>query len=259
MRVMTETVTDVIVARTRQPEQLQPMFLWSTAGHVVLVVLLLFSGMRVAEDQRPPVMTISLGGAPGPRTGGLTQLGARAVQQAPTQAPERPEMTPPAPTPPKMTLPDPRSKPLPQPKVDKAPPESTAKRANTGPQPTDGNARAETPVIRGQGFGLSSAGGVGGPVQLDVSNFCCPEYLAQLVTLIQRSWDQNQGVVGSTTVKFTIMRDGSIQAPQVEIPSGFVALDNSALRALQITRLPPLPAAFQNPTLTVHMRFDYQR
>ena len=70
---------------------------------------------------------------------------------------------------------------------------------------------------------------------------------------------KNQGVVGSTTVKFTIARDGTIQAPQVEKPSGFIALDNSAMRAVQITRLPPLPAAFQNPTLTVHMRFDYQR
>ncbi len=91
------------------------------------------------------------------------------------------------------------------------------------------------------------------------SNFCCPDYLAQLVTAIHRSWDQNQGVVGSTTLRFTIARDGTVQAPQVEKPSGFIALDNSALRAVQITRLPALPAAFDNPSLTVHMRFDYQR
>jgi TonB family protein len=256
---MTESVTDVIVARSRQPEGLQMMVLWSAAGHVLLLVLLLLSGTRLAEDRQEPVMTISLGGAPGPRTGGLTQLGARAVQAPPIETPERPAMTPPAPVPPKMTLPDPRSKPVSQPKVDKAPPQSTAKRPNTGPQPTDGNARADTGVVRGMGFGLSSAGGAGGPVQVDAADFCCPEYLAQLIAFIQRSWDQNQGVVGSTTVKFTIARDGTILMPQVEKPSGFVALDNSAMRAVQITRLPPLPAAFQNPTLTVHMRFDYQR
>jgi TonB family protein len=256
---MTQTVSDIIVARSHEREGLQTMVLWSTAGHVALVALLLFSGTRIAEDRQQPVMTISLGGAPGPRTGGLTQLGARAVQSAPLETPERPVMTPPAPVPPKMTLPDPKSKPGPQAKVEKAPPESTAKRANTGPQPTDGTARADTGVIRGQGFGLSSAGGGGGPVQVDVTDFCCPEYLAQLVTLIQQSWDQNQGVVGSTTVRFTIARDGRITMPQIEIPSGFLALDNSALRAVQIVRLPPLPVAFQNPTLTVHMRFDYQR
>ena len=257
---MTETVTDIIVARSRQSDGQQTMVLWSAAGHVVVMAFLLVSGTAIVEEPQEPVMTISLGGAPGPQTGGLTQMGARAIQeQAPPEIPARPALTAPAPTPPKMTLPDPESKPRPQPKPQQAPPESTARKTNTGPQPTAGNAVAETPVNRGQGFGISSSGGVGGPVQVDVANFCCPDYLAQLVTFIQRSWDNNQGVVGSTTLKFTIARDGTIQAPQVEKPSGFIALDNSAMRAVQITRLPPLPAAFQNPTLTVHMRFDYQR
>jgi TonB family protein len=257
---MTETVTDIIVARSRQPEGLQMMVLWSSMGHVVVLAFLLLAGSGVVAERPQTVMTISLGGAPGTRTGGLTQMGARAVQeQALAEAPPRSVLTPPAPIPPKMTLPDPKDKPRPQPKPDKAPPESAAKRANSGPQPTEGNARAETPVVRGQGFGLSSAGGGGGPVQVDVTDFCCPDYLAQLATFIQRSWDQNQGVVGSTTVKFTIARDGAIQAPLVEKPSGFLALDNSAMRAVQITRLPPLPTAFPNSSLTVHMRFDYQR
>jgi TonB family protein len=74
-----------------------------------------------------------------------------------------------------------------------------------------------------------------------------------------RGWDQNQGVVGSTTMKFTITRTGTIQSPQVELPSGFVALDNAAVRALQLARIPPLPSEFPNATLTVHLRFDYQR
>jgi TonB family protein len=78
-------------------------------------------------------------------------------------------------------------------------------------------------------------------------------------TIIRRSWDQNQGVVGSTTMQFTILKNGVIDKPMVEKSSGFAALDNSAMRALQLTRLPPLPAAFDNPTLTVHLRFDYQR
>ncbi len=257
---MTQTVTDIIVARSRPAEGLQTMVAWSTFGHVVLVAIMLLTGTRVVEDRQQPVMTISLGGAPGPQTGGLTQIGARAVQApAPPEAPPRQAITPPAPTPPKMTLPDPQAKPRPQPRPQAAPPEASARRENTGPKPTDGNARAETPVERGQGFGLSSAGGAGGPVQVDAVNFCCPDYLAQLVTVIQRTWDNNQGVVGSTTVRFTIARDGSILTPQVEIPSGFIALDSSALRAVQITRAPPLPAAFPNPTLTIHMRFDYQR
>lgn len=93
---------------------------------------------------------------------------------------------------------------------------------------------------------------------MDVAEFCCPEYLDLMVTLIHRNWDSRQGVVGTTTMKFTVARDGAIQAIQLERGSGFLALDNAASRALGLTRLPPLPAAFPNPTLTIHMRFEYQ-
>jgi TonB family protein len=80
-----------------------------------------------------------------------------------------------------------------------------------------------------------------------------------MVIAIRRNWDQNQGIVGSTTMVFTISRNGAIQTPQVEKSSGFVVLDTAAMRALQLSRLPPLPPAFENPTLTVHLRFDFQR
>jgi TonB family protein len=81
-----------------------------------------------------------------------------------------------------------------------------------------------------------------------------------MVSIIQRNWQQNQNTVGSTIMKFTIRRDGTIDMAQVEKTSGFYALDNGAQRALLLTaRLPPLPGAFTNPSLTVHMRFDYQR
>jgi len=156
-----------------------------------------------------------------------------------------------------MSLPNPKSHPRPQPK--QAPPEATAKNVSTGEVPREGNTRVDTRV-RGTGFGLSSAGGASGSsVTLDVSDFCCNEYIEQMVTMIRRSWDQNQGVVGATTMQFTIQRNGTIVAQQVERSSGFAALDNSAMRALQLTRLPPLPTAFENPTLTVHLRFDYTR
>jgi TonB family protein len=61
-------------------------------------------------------------------------------------------------------------------------------------------------------------------------------------------------------IKFTIMRDGQIQGVEVERSSGYTALDINAQRALLVTRtLPPLPAAFPNPTLTVHLNFQYTR
>lgn len=256
---MTGSVTDVIVARSRQAEDLRTMVWWSIGGHALLLALMIVWPLGPSAGRVEQVMRISLGGAPGPRTGGLTQIGARPVQAPPPETDTRRAVTPPAPVQPKMTLPDPKSKPRAAPKPDRAPPQSASRKLSTGAEPADGNARAETAVKRGQGFGLSSAGGAGGPVQVDVADFCCQEYLTQLVSIITRSWDQNQGVVGSTGVKFTILRDGTIQAPSVETPSGFIALDSAALRAVQLATLPPLPAAYQYQTLPVHLRFDYQR
>jgi TonB family protein len=256
---MIENVTDIIVARSREPEGLKTMIVWSIAGHIALVVVGLIVGGPNLNSTPRQVMTISLSGAPGPRTGGLTQIGGQAVQApAPPQEQVKPVPPPPAPKEPAMSLPDPRSRPRPQPK--QAPPEATAKTVNTGEVPSEGSTRVNTRV-RGQGFGLSSAGtnSASASVTLDVADFCCSEYIEQMVSAIKRSWDQNLGVVGSTTMQFTILRNGTIQSPQVERSSGFAVLDNSAMRAVQLTRLPPLPNAFENPTLTVHLRFDYTR
>jgi TonB family protein len=255
---VTENVTDIIVSRSHEPDELGKMLPWSLGAHVVVAAALLLWPDRSVSEQPRQIMTISLGGAPGPKTGGLTQAGAQAVQAPPPAEPVKQVEAPPAPKAPDMTLPDPKVRPRQVPKPKQAPPEAAAKTPNTGAEPRTGASRGD-PRVRGQGFGISSSGGSGGPVQLDVSDFCCPEYIDQMRLAVTRSWDQNQGIVGSTTLKFTIARNGTIQAPQVEIPSGFVALDNAAYRALQLARIPPLPAEFPNATLTVHLRFDYQR
>ena len=125
-------------------------------------------------------------------------------------------------------------------------------------EPRPGSTRTETGA-RGTGFGLTTGGGAGTGVQLDVANFCCPEYIEQMVALVQQNWQRNQGVAGSVLMKFTITRRGSIEGVVVERPSGFVALDYAAQRALLLTRLPELPPQYPNPTLGVHVTFDNQR
>ena len=80
-----------------------------------------------------------------------------------------------------------------------------------------------------------------------------------MVVRIRQAWQQNQGATGQTLVKFTIQRDGSLTNVEVERPSGTSTLDLAALRAVMSTRtLQPLPEAFPNPTLTVHLNFQYQ-
>ena len=253
---MNEAVTDIIVARSREDDRLSTMVAWSIAAHIVVTALII---LMPAPDTTPPprtIMTISLGGAPGPRTGGMTQMGSRPVQAPPPEEPVRRAETAPAPTPPAMTLPDPKARTRPETaKPKQAPPDAASKTVTTGAQPNEGTAPSSTQV-RGQGFGLSSAGGTGG-VTLDVADFCCPEYISQMIDIIRANWNQNQRIVGVTGMKFTITRNGTLEAIQLEKSSGFAVLDAAAERALRVTKLPMLPQEFPNRTLTVHMEFEY--
>jgi TonB family protein len=257
---MTEgTVTDVIVARSHGSDRLNAMVPWSIAAHIALFafMVLMPASWRGAVDEGPrTVMTISLGGAPGPRNGGLTSMGGRTVQAPPPEPVKKVVETPPAPKTPEMALPTKNARQV-KPQTQDAPREATARTPSTG-QPQEGSTRVDTGA-RGQGFGLTSGGGGGTGVTVDTANFCCPEYLSQMITLIQRNWQSGQGIAGSVLMKFTITRAGTIENVQVEQSSGFVAHELSAQRALLLTRLPELPIQFANPTLTVHMRFEYQR
>ena len=105
---MSEAVTDIIMSRSRQADGLRTMMIWSMAAHAVVIAALALAPARTVDEAPPPVMMISLGGSPGPKTDGITQMGARAVQAKAETAPRL--TTPPAAEQPKMTLPDPRTR-----------------------------------------------------------------------------------------------------------------------------------------------------
>jgi outer membrane biosynthesis protein TonB len=257
---MTEgSVSDIIVARAQMSEPLNAMIPWAVAAHMALFAFMVFmpASWRGAMDEGPrTVMTISLGGAPGPRNGGLTTMGGRTVLAPPPEPVKKVVETPPAAKTPEMVLPAKNPRIVKQ-QPKEAPKEATARTPATG-QPQEGSTRVDTGA-RGQGFGLTSSGGGGTGVTVDTTNFCCPEYLSQMVTLIQRNWDSKQPAAGSVVMKFTITRAGTIENVQLEQASGFVAHEYTAQRALLLTRLPELPIQYPNSTLTVHMRFEYQR
>ena len=259
-------VTDVLRDRMHEPAGFQRMATLSIAVHAVLVGFVLFGpGRWIGHESEAPrtVMTITLGGSSGPQSGGTTAIGGRPVQTpAPPDEPQRREaVRPPAAKTPEMTLPRPGAKPVkttPAPGVKQAPDEARGRTPTRGAQVSAGSAVAETRA-RGQGFGLSS-GGAGSGSSLDVADFCCPDFIVLMTDLIRRNWNPMADVAGQTIVKFTIQRDGRITDAALENSSGYTALDLNAQRAVMITRqLPPLPPAFPNPTLTVHLNFQYQR
>jgi TonB family protein len=258
-------VSDVLRDRMQAPTGLNRMLTASIAAHAGLAVaILLAPGGLLSRTRTPPtVMSITLsGGGDGPENGGLTTMGGRPIQQVrpPDEPPKREAVTRPAAKAPEMTIPPPNAR------VTKTQPsaaktsvdEARGRNLTKGEKVTPGSTPADTGV-RGMGFGLTTGGGVGSGSSLDVGDFCCPEYINTMVVRIRQAWSASQGANGQTLVKFTVQRNGALTNAEVERPSGNPVLDNAALRAVLTTRtLPPLPEAFPNPTLTVHLNFQYQ-
>jgi TonB family protein len=263
---MHEAVSDVLDLRAREADGLARMVGLSLLVHVVLAVAIAvmpaeWRSRPRARDATP--MMISLGGSVGPDTGGRNMIAGRAVQAAVPDPPKEMFTRAPAAKAPEMVAPAPDAKPLPKPpaKVEKPAERSSTRKPVTGAKVQSGAARVDTGGAAVPFGGLSTAGGGGtGGVKLNVENFCCPEYVETMTQMIRRNWNQSQGAAGQATVRFTIRRDGMLTNVEVEQSSGNPLLDLESRRAVLITqRLPPLPAQFTPPTLTVYLVFEYQR
>jgi len=262
---MKESATEVLLARSVNPERFGKMLGVSVIVHVVaLLVLILVPsewGVR-AETEVGPTMSISLGGPEGPDTGGQTPLGGRPVQQINDLPPDpRPRaVRVPARKVPEMAVPTPetrRREVANPPEVESAPEGARGSTRSEGDEVRPGSALAETGV-QGLGFGLSTGGGGGAGGELDVGSFCCPEYLRTMIDLIQRNWNNQQQVTGETIVRFTIQRDGRLVDVGLIRTSRYVALDLASQRAVLLTaQLPALPSAYSEDSLTVRLVFQY--
>ena len=259
-------VSDVLRERMQEPGGLTATAAVSLFAHAALLGALIAGPLRMAShslDENKPVITISLGGSTGPDNGGMTNIGARAVQTT-EPAPKPEALRAPAAKTPEMTVPLPKATPV---KAAKAPskeleniakiPDARGRTLARGDEINNSPAVAVTGA-RGQGFGLSTGGGNGLGAKLDVGDFCCPDYIVLMNQKIDANWQRKQEVGGQVTVKFTILRDGRLIDTAVERSSGVASLDNAARRAVELTRqLTTLPAAYTNPSLTIHLTFEF--
>jgi len=80
---MQEAVSDILARRRVDPDGLRRMMSTSIGIHVMAVVLLFVvpRNWLTREKEKPILMTISLGGSLGERSGGMISAGARAVEQ----------------------------------------------------------------------------------------------------------------------------------------------------------------------------------
>lgn len=254
---MHEGVSDILVARARELDDVRRPITASFVVHVVLVaVLLVLPSAWFATKPPEKPMVISLGaGATGPDRSGLTAMGGQKVDEVapPTKRPE--PITPIAPKSTAMAEPvKAPAKTPPQKSNAKTEPQTmpTTKKS-VGEKVTPGNTVAAT-TASGLAVGLST-GGQGGE-SLD-SSWCCPDWTNSLMSTIDATWNKNVGMIGVTVIRFVVLRDGSITGAQVLEPSGNLTLDNNALRAVISARLPPLPGAYEPARLTITLKFPY--
>jgi protein TonB len=262
---MHEADSDILHLRAQPPQGLSRMVWVSIGAHVLLLAtaLLAPSSWRTASPRsEPKPMVISLAGSEGPNNGGMTQISGRTVQQY-TPLETRTVTPPPAAKAPEMALPDPTVKARPRPKLPPVPKpveKSTSRTPTEGAEPKTGAAKSNTGAAPIPFGGLSTGGGGGSGVVLDVGDFCCPEYIQVMRQRILENWKQNQGTAGVNVIKFTIQRNGQLTDVDVNQSSRNPVLDLESRRAVTMTeRLPPLPAQFTRPTLTVYLTFEYHR
>ena len=260
---MQEAVSGIILGRSREVDGLSRMITVSLVVHTALVALLFVvpPGWLTTEPDSPErPMMISLGLPPGEKTGGLTSIASAPVQAvAPPET--RPVVTPPAVTVPEMIAPSPDLKPKPTPKpIEKPVDKSSTRKPSTGAEVKTGAARVNTPNAAEVQFGgLASGGGGTGGVRTD-GDFCCPEYIETMKSLVYRNWDRNVGVQGRVEIKFSIRKDGMLTNVGVEKTSGNPLLDLESRRAVLTTQqIPPLPDRYAPQTLTVYLIFEYKR
>jgi TonB family protein len=257
-----DAVTQVIAARSTHTDTMQSTLGVSVLAHLGLVAAVFFAPASWFGNTPPPeqvVMTISLGGPVGPRDGGMTPMGGRPVQAVAEAKRAVEPVRPPAARTPEMIEPKKTAPKKAEAKVTETTKTPTGRTPTKGEEVRKGSAVSAAQSARGQGFGLSSGGGGTGSY-LDTGNFCCPEYIALMLEQIRSNWQSQQQASGVVLMKYTIQRDGTITGILVERSSGYATLDFMAQRALQLTRrLPPLPQAFTEPSLTVHLTFEYTR
>ena len=169
------------------------------------------------------------------------------VEKPPAPKPESPK---PEPAPPK---PEPKAEAPVLPKPEPAKPRAEPK-AVEPPKPEPAPQEQPEGSARGSASGLALGASVAG---LDNPDFTYGYYVDQMLKLIQGNW--TRPMVGSgveATIYYRISRDGRIVEARIERSSGINSFDLAALRAVQASApLPPLPRAFRDSWLGVHLIF----
>ena len=258
-----DAVTQVLLDRARDAQNISRMVVVSLLLHGALVTAIVVLPHVLERAPEPKsVMMITLGGAPGPYQGRMP-VADKPVQQVAPDTSKPKQDTPPALPKPEMVEAVKNAKQLPKATAKSEPKKDTAqlhgRTPTQGAEVKPGMARVETHGAAIPFGGLATGGGGAGGAYTDIKDFCCPDYLLAVAEQIRRNWQQKQGQDGSAVVAFTIHRDGMITNVAAEQGANPVLTIASERAIVATQHVAPLPPAYTNDHLTVHLAFQYQR
>ncbi len=226
---------------------------WSLLLHALALSLVVMYGNTVQRKVLEPPMLIRARLVPAEV---LEQPAAETVaepQQEAAPPPAEPLPLPPKEVPKVERKPDPKPEPKPvEPKPERKP----------EPRPETKPAARSEPAADKQPAPVQA--GLSGPsVQGTDTNFPFAWYLANVEGQIARNWRPRQLGFGersrvSCAVHFVIARSGVVSQVSLVQGSGVGVYDREALRAVQSTRLPPLPPQYGGATLGVTFIFNLE-
>jgi protein TonB len=203
---------------------------------------------KLTQAAPPPIEYVAIQIVPAARLGAEKPVPPKPEPVKPVEEPKPIEPTPaPKPEAPVLAKPAP-AKPEPKPSSSPA----------TKPSPVEPEAAVVQPEVQGSARGAASGLALGASVAgLDNPDFTYGYYVDQMLVMIHRNW--TRPMVGSgveATVYYRIGRDGRLTEVRISRSSGINSFDLAALRAVQASApLPPLPRAFRDSWLGVHLIF----
>jgi protein TonB len=180
------------------------------------------------------------------------------------QLPEKPRAAP-APPKPRAKPAPPRAAPPPPTPVQRA--EAPARPAQATPGPARGvgmaaNAPSQTGTSGNSGVGRGAEGSGQGALG-EGAEGPGDEYFERLRRHLKRyqRWpEESKKEKGTAVVTFTISRDGTVRAAEIERSSGYAILDEATLDMLRrASPVPPLPTNFRGEQITISIPAEWKR
>ena len=219
---------------------------FSILVHAIVLVVVFMFGNHVARNPIQPASSIKVKMVHLPQQ----QIQPKEIPAEPVAQPEPQKEIKPEQSPKEL----PKPKPVDPPKVEQKPQEKVE--VNDPPvdpveAPDKPVEQVAAPVISGPSVGNTD------------SNFPFAWYLSRVEGLIARNWDPKQvgfgkNAVVSCAIHFQIARNGAVLQVTLVRNSGVGVFDRVSLRAVQTTKLPPLPPQFTNPSLGVTFIFNLE-